>query len=212
MKRMNRDGPAIMGSFPVPERTAETRLPALLKSGAVVVDLRSAGAFAAGHIPGTINLPLNRNFATYAGSLLPYDRDLYLLTGGGPGFIGLERIAGYLGPEALEVWADDQGPLERLPQVAPAELAAMPGGVFLLDVRGESEWAGGHLANATLIPLPELSDRMGEVPSDQPVVVQCQSGSRSSIAASLLRARGRQARNLAGGFSAWTAAGLPYEK
>ena len=221
MKRMNRDGPAIMGGFPVPERIAETRLPALLRSGAVVVDLRSAGAFATGHIPGTINLPLNRNFATYAGSLLPYDQDLYLLTGGGPGvvaaavrqlsFIGLERIAGYLGPEALEVWATDQGPLDRVPQVTPADLAAAPE-AFLLDVRGESEWAGGHLANAALIPLAELADRMGEVPSDRPVVVQCQSGSRSSIAASLLRARGRQASNLTGGFSAWSAAGLPVVK
>jgi hydroxyacylglutathione hydrolase len=219
MKRMNRDGPAIMGGFPVPERVAETRLPALLRSSAVVVDLRSAGAFAAGHIPGTISLPLNRNFATYAGSLLPYDQDLYLLTGGGPGvaaaavrqltFIGLERIAGYLGPEALEVWASDQGPLERLPQVSPDELAAEADTGFLLDVRGESEWAGGHLAGATLIPLPELADRMGEVPSDRPVVVQCQSGSRSAIAASLLRARGRRVRNLTGGYSAWVTAGLP---
>jgi hydroxyacylglutathione hydrolase len=219
MKRMNRDGPAIMGGFPVPERVAETRLPALLRSSAVVVDLRSAGAFAAGHIPGTISLPLNRNFATYAGSLLPYDQDLYLLTGGGPGvaaaavrqltFIGLERIAGYLGPEALEVWASDQGPLERLPQVSPDELAAEADTGFLLDVRGESEWAGGHLAGATLIPLPELADRMGEVPSDRPVVVQCQSGSRSAIAASLLRARGRRVRNLTGGYSAWATAGLP---
>ena len=219
MKRMNRDGPAIMGSFPVPERIAETRLPELLRSGAIVVDLRSHGAFAAGHIPGTISLPLNRSFATHAGSLLPYDRDLYLLTGGGPGgvaaavrqltFIGLERVAGYLGPEALEVWAADQGQLARVPQVTPVEFAAAPGDAFVLDVRGESEWAGGHLANATHIPLPELPERLGEVPSDRPIVVHCQGGSRSSIAASLLRAHGREAGNLAGGFGAWTAAGLP---
>jgi hydroxyacylglutathione hydrolase len=220
MKRLNRDGPPILGRLPAPERIGENRLPALLADGAVIVDTRSAAAFAAGHIPGTINLPLNRSLATYAGALLPYDRDIYLIIGGsGRGleeamrqltFIGLDRVAGYVGPEAVTMWASDQGALGVVPQLDPREFARDRGGACLLDVRGLSEWSGGHIDGAILIPLPELLERIDEVPTGQRIVVQCQTGSRSAIAASVLLASGRrQVANLTGGFSAWAGAGLP---
>lgn len=220
MKRLNRDGPPILGRLPAPERVSESRLPALLRDGAVVVDTRSAAVFAAGHIPGTLNLPLNRNLAANAGALLPYDRDLYLIIeGSGHGleqavrqltFIGIDRVAGYVGPEAVKMWAADQGPLGAVPQVDPRAFARDRGGAFLLDVRGLSEWRGGHISGAVLIPLPELLERIDEVPMGQPIVVQCQTGSRSAVAASLLLARGRrQVANLSGGFGAWVGAGLP---
>ena len=70
MKRINRDGPAILGGFRRPARMPESKLPSLLKAGAIVVDLRTAAGFAAGHVPGTINIPLNRSFTTWAGWLL----------------------------------------------------------------------------------------------------------------------------------------------
>ena len=115
MKRINRDGPALLGRLPSPERISERRLPDLLAAGAVIVDTRPTAAFAAGHIPGTINIPFNRNLATYAGSLLPYDRDFYLIVEGGPPAvdavvrtllsIGLDRVAGYLGLEVIGIWA-----------------------------------------------------------------------------------------------------------
>ena len=82
MKRLNRDGPPILGRVSVPERIAEGRLPGLIRDGAVIVDTRSAAAFSAGHLPGSLNVPLNRSFATYAGTVLPYDRDLYLIVEG----------------------------------------------------------------------------------------------------------------------------------
>jgi hydroxyacylglutathione hydrolase len=220
MKRVNRDGPPILGRMPSPERVAESRLPLLLQEGATVVDTRAAAAFAGGHIPGTINITLNRSFATHAGSLLPYDQDLYLILDGSPNgvqlaarslvMIGLDRVAGYFGPEAIELWASSGHPLATIPQITVSELAARPGnGAVLLDVRGESEWLGGHLPGAVLIPLPELIDRMQEIPEGRPVIVACQSGSRSAIAASLLRAYGRsEVTNLAGGFSAWVGAGM----
>ena len=69
-----------------------------------------------------------------------------------------------------------------------------------------------HSRRHAAIPLPELIDRIDEVPMDQPIVVQCQTGSRSSIAASVLLSRGRrQVGNLAGGYSGWLGAGLPTE-
>lgn len=219
MKRLNRDGPPILGRLPAPERVAESRLPALLRSGAVVVDTRSAAAFAAGHIPGTISLPLNRSMVTYAGALLPYDRDLYLIVERGGRwledavrqltFIGLDRVSGYVEPDAVKIWAADQGGLATVPQVAARDFARDRRGAFLLDVRGLSEWRGGHIEGATLVPLPELLDRLDEIPRDRPVVVQCQTGSRSAIAASVLLANGRpDVANLVGGYSAWAGAGL----
>lgn len=222
MKRLNRDGPPILGRVSTPERIAENRLPTLIRDGAVVVDTRSAAAFAAAHIPRTVNVPINRSFATYAGAVLPYDRDLYLVVEGNErglaevlrqlSFIGVDRVAGYAGPEAVKMWARDQGSLGTVPQIDSREFARDRHGAILLDVRGLTEWRGGHIPGATLIPLPELVDRIDEVPMDQPIVVQCQTGSRSSIAASLLLSRGRrQVGNLAGGYSGWTAAGLPTE-
>jgi hydroxyacylglutathione hydrolase len=192
----------------------------MLAEGAVVVDVRPAAEFAAGHVPGSLNLPWNRGFTTYAGSVLPYDRELYFLVEGGDAvrerlfrslvMIGLDRIAGWFGPDALSLWAASGRPLATIPQTTPVELAAGADGHQVVDVRGESEWRGGHLPGAVLIPLPQLRERLDEIPSDRPVVVHCQSGGRSAIAASVLRAAGREAvATLTGGYAAWVQAGLP---
>src|SRR5690606_17292227 len=79
MKRINKEGPRVLHGFHRPPRLPETRLPKLLEQGALVVDTRSAAEHAQGHVPGTINIPLNRSFNTWAGWLVPYDRDFYLI-------------------------------------------------------------------------------------------------------------------------------------
>jgi hydroxyacylglutathione hydrolase len=77
-------------------------------------------------------------------------------------------------------------------------------------VRGATEWADGHLPSATHIPLGHLPDRLAEVPADRPVVLQCQAGARSAIAASVLQRLGRtNVINMVGGFAAWQGEGLP---
>ncbi|HXE57841.1 MAG TPA: rhodanese-like domain-containing protein [Gemmatimonadales bacterium] len=227
MKRINKLGPRVLGGFPRPARLAADRLGGLLASGAVVVDLRPAQAYAEGHVPGTINLPLNRSFNTWAGWLLPYDRDLYLLADARtrPGavdeaardlaMVGLDRIAGWFDHDALDAWRERHG-LETVEQITPAELAALKahhGEVAVVDVRGRSEWEAGHLPGVPNLPLGYLPDRLDEIPTDRPVVLHCQGGGRSSIGASLLLARGvKKVRNLSGGYAAWQAAGLPTER
>ena len=222
MKRINRAGPPVLGRLSLPERIAEHRLASLLASGAVIVDLRSAADFAAGHIPGTLNLPFNKSFTTWAGSLLPYDRELYLLLDGDGAaleaaiqqllVIGLDRVGGYFTPDALALWAAEHA-LQGVDQLAVGDLASRRNGLIVLDVRGRSEWEAGHVPGATLIPLAELPDRLGELPDDRPVAVHCQGGSRSAIAASLLLARGRRhVANVAAGFGAWLKEGLPIER
>ena len=224
MKRVNRDGPTVLGALAVPERVAEHQLEGVLASGAVLVDTRPWSEFAAGHLPASLNLPFNRSFPTWAGALLPYDRELYLLVDEARSeavsrvlrslsMIGLDRVGGYFGPEALALWSAEGKPLQQVEQLPVSDLAARRNGMVVLDVRARSEWDAGHLPGATLIPLPELPDRLGELPAGRPVAVHCQSGSRSPIAASLLEARGRRGvANVPGGFAAWVLAGFPVER
>ena len=119
--------------------------------------------------------------------------------------IGLDRVAGYFGSAVVEEWGAGHA-LESVPQMTPAALEEQlqKGDVMVLDVRGRQEWDAGHLPGATHIPLGYLRRRVTEVPRDRTVVVQCQGGGRSAIAASLLRALGfANIANLAGGIAAW---------
>ncbi|HEY7898727.1 MAG TPA: rhodanese-like domain-containing protein, partial [Gemmatimonadaceae bacterium] len=96
--------------------------------------------------------------------------------------------------------------------IAADEVAAVfpDDGVVIVDVRNEDEWASGHIPNAVLIPLPSLHARLGEISRDRPLIVHCQRGSRSAAAAATLDAFGfDDVHELAGGFSAWEAAGHP---
>ena len=223
MKRMNKIGPRILGGFHVPTRVPPQKLAALLRRGEVVVDTRPSAAFAAGHVPGTINIPLDTNFTTWAGWLLPYDRDVYLLVDDGCphcpatairdlATIGLDRVDGIFGDDAIAAWTAAEGELGTVAQATVAEVAAMVerGDVTILDVRGRAEWEAGHIPGAPNVPLGHLTDRLRELPADRPIVVQCQAGARSSIAASVLLARGvTNVVNMTGGFAAWQQAGLP---
>lgn len=218
MKQVNKVGPVVLGGFRHPERLAPDRLPAVLAAGASVVDTRAADAFADGHVPGTINIPLGKSFTTWAGSLLPYDRPIYLLADDEASariavhelaLIGLDHVVGYFGPDALDA-AAARGPLQAVPQTDAGALArdVAAGAVHVLDVRGRAEWDAGHVPEASHIPLGDLATRLGEVPRDRPVVVHCQGGSRSAIAASLLQAHGiERVVNLPGGFAEWTRSG-----
>jgi len=226
MKYMNRDGPRVLHGRVRPERLPDERLGELLAQGAVVVDTRRAADFAAGFVAGTINIPLNASFTTWAGWLLSYDQPFYLIADDSePGrvdeacrdlaMIGLDQVAGYFGSEAIEAWRASAGALDAVPQlsarVVGPQLAA--GEVYMLDVRGRSEWDAGHVPGVRNIPLGYLRAHLDELPRDVPVVMQCQTGSRSQIAASLAHAAGlRNVANLAGGIQAWGKAGLPVER
>jgi hydroxyacylglutathione hydrolase len=223
MKRVNKQGPRPLGGMPRPRALSPGELPGRLDAGEHVVDIRSAAEFAAGHVPGTINLPLNRSFTTWAGSLLPYDRDVYLLTGGADqaaeaarelALIGLEHVAGSFGPEAIAAWHNGGKPLERIETITAREADDLvKGGAALLDVRSRPEWEAGHVPGAEHVPLGDLPGRVSQVPAGRPLIVHCQGGSRSAIAASLLAAQGvTDVVNLAGGFTEWATAGLPVER
>jgi hydroxyacylglutathione hydrolase len=223
MKRINKEGPRILGGFQRPQRLPENRLGPTVAAGHIVVDTRPASDYAAGYLPGTINIPLNRSFNTWSGWLLPYDQDFYLIVNDrcehcieeavkDLAMIGLDRIAGYFGTDAVDSWAAHGGKLGTVPQVSPAEIPAM-GDATIIDVRGNAEWQADHLPGVENIPVGLLTDHLEEIPRDRPVVLYCQGGGRSAIAASVLRARGLEnVANLAGGLESWKGAGLPVDR
>jgi len=224
MKRINRDGPSFLGGIQPPRRLAADQLPGLLARSSLVIDLRPAADFAAGHVPGTINIPLNGSFSTWAGWLVPYTADFYLLcdehtqnleqAAWALALIGLDRTAGYLGTDAIEAWSAAGRPLETVPQTSTGALAGNTGATpLVIDVRGGNEWEAGHIPRARHLPLGALAGRLGELSRDQPIVVHCQGGGRAAIGASLLQAHGfTQVASLTGGFAAWEAEGRPVER
>jgi hydroxyacylglutathione hydrolase len=223
MKRLNKQGPRILGGLRRPAHLPPEMIVEITGGDALVVDTRPADAFAGGHIPGTLNIPLTRSFTTWAGSLVPYDRKLYLLVEDTArmdaamldlAMIGLDSVSGYFLSPALEAWSATGRVLATTQQMTPQELAGalQAGRVNVIDVRGASEWESGHVPAVPNIPLGSLEEHLEDLPRGRPVVVYCQTGGRSAIATSLLKAHGiEDIVNLTGGFAAWARAGNPTE-
>ena len=216
MKRINRDGPALLGRMPTPPQVSAMSLQKILsdRNNGNIIDARSAEAFAGGHVPGTINIPFGKSFSTWAGSLLPYDRDLVVIVASPEAaaavvreltLIGLDRITGWVSVESIAHMASEQ-----VRQIDTTKLAAHMalGDVVVVDVRSRTEWDHGHLVGALHIPLGQLVERIAEIPDGLPVVVQCQGGARSAIGSSILLSQGRpKVINLDGGYSEWERGG-----
>ncbi|MGH7499366.1 MAG: MBL fold metallo-hydrolase [Gemmatimonadales bacterium] len=223
MKRINRDGPPLLGPARRPERLPGDRLARALADGAIVIDTRTAHDFAQGAVPGTINIPWNRSFTTWAGSMLPYDRDLYLIVDEASGAavgavaaelsgIGLDRVAGHFGVDVFDARRKGGEPLQTVPTIEAAALERNGAEVVVLDVRNAGEFMAGHLPVALNIPFGDLLGRVAEIPRDRPVVVHCLSGARAAIGASVLLAAGlRDVRVFPGGFAEWRASGRRVE-
>jgi hydroxyacylglutathione hydrolase len=184
--------------------------------GAVVLDVRSPEDFARGHLRGSLNVGLDGRFAEHAGEVVGAGEDVVVLCDLGRGRearirlsrVGLDTVIGVLDrpADAISERPDVAGIASRLTarQMAEAQLAVP--GLVLLDVRGPGERALGCVAGSAHIPIAELRRRAGELDPARPVVVYCAGGYRSSIAASMLRARGfADVSDLIGGYDAWAA-------
>jgi len=216
MKRLNRDGPP-----PLPQREPpQVGLDALqraIAAGDWVVDLRGSADYAAGHLRGSVHIPMSTSLATYAGTTLTYERPLVLIAKSRDQALAAIRQLSLIGLDQVTGWAladvlrDAQG-LETTPRVEAAELARRleDGGPMVIDVRKRTEWNDGHLERATHIFLGDLEQRAASLDRSRPIVLHCQTQTRSSLAASLLRRQGfTDVSYLTGGFDAWRRAGLP---
>ncbi len=226
MKRINRAGPRALGGLPRPVPLPAERMAEVLDRREVLVDTRTSAEYSTGHLPGSINIPFNNAFTTWAGWVVPYDRDVYLISAKPDGrqselalrdlaMIGLDRIAGSFGLDALGTWTHTGRPLASFGRISARDLATRleAGAAAVVDVRSRAEWEAGHIPGVLNIPAGEIADRMDELPQGRPIVVHCQGGTRSAIAASLLDARGvTEVLDMPGGFTEWEKQGLPVER
>jgi rhodanese-related sulfurtransferase len=196
------------------------RVLALQAEGAQVLDTRDATEFAAAHLAGSINVGLGGQYATWAGTVLAHDRPIVIVADPDReiesavrlGRIGFDQVAGYLrdGLRSLEARPDLTETTERVSAPLAAERLAGAEPPLAVDVRAPREREARRIDGSVSIPLNHLSERIGELPRDRPLLVFCAGGYRSSIAASLLQQRGfRNVTEIAGGLAAWESAKLP---
>ena len=211
MKRLNRDGPAVLGKRAVPAKLEQSELPRARRDG-VVLDARPRAAYAKAHVAGTLNIPPIRAFTTWAGWLLPDDRDIFLIADDSTAAadtqlalasIGLDRLAGWFGADVVSA-AEADGSTQQSHRAAMADAPRMQGeGALVVDVRDGHEWDAGHLDGAVHHPLGRLATTLAATDRNRPIAVHCEGGTRSAIAASLLEQMGfRQVTDLSDGWAA----------
>jgi len=216
---LNRTGAPLLSELRALPAMSPAEVLAAQEAGVVVLDTREDEAFAAAHVPGSINISLDGQFASWAGTTLGLETEIVLLAGDEQQVaesrtrlarVGIERVRGYL-RGGISSWTAAGMPAAASRQLSPAQFSeaiAAPG-VQVVDVRRDAEWAGGHIAGALHLPLSSLLATLDQLDRNRPVAVHCKSGYRSTIACSLLRRAGfDDIVDLRGGYDAWCEAGL----
>jgi glyoxylase-like metal-dependent hydrolase (beta-lactamase superfamily II) len=213
---LNRTGPTPLAELPVPAGLTAQNVAARQGEGVLVLDTRSTTEFGGAHIPGALHIGLTGQYASWAGRLIGLnqqiilvaeDRDTMLEARVRLARVGIEQVVGYL-EDGMTAWFREGLPVATVPQITVQdlnrELAADPGHIQLVDVRQPGEFEAGHIPQAVSKPLPKLATMLDDLDRSRPVVVNCKSGYRSSIATSLLERAGfRDVMNVIGGFDAW---------
>jgi hydroxyacylglutathione hydrolase len=217
---INRTGAAALSELPPLRSLSPTDLEGMLKAGEIALDVRPMDEFAAGHVPGSVNIALGGQFASWAATVLGLATHPVLIAETDAQIeearlrlarVGIEELDGYLAG-GVAAWKQSGQPLATVAQITPQDLEDRLGAgkVQVLDVRREPEWDAGHVEGATWWPLDNFRVSPPEIDHEVPLAVHCKGGYRSMIAASLLQRAGfRNVMNLIGGFDAWQEAKLP---
>lgn len=190
-------------------------------AGALVLDTRNGEAFGGAHVPGALNIPLSGSFAVWAGKLLDENQDIVLV--GEPADverarvnlarIGIDRVVGSL-RGGMRFWEEGGLPLARIEQMSVHQVKQAGDDLQVLDVRYDDEFAAGHIPDAVHVELSKLERTLAadgrRLDPSRPVATYCGSGSRASIAASVLERAGfSDVRAIPGSMTAWKNAGFP---
>jgi rhodanese-related sulfurtransferase len=229
---MNRTGAAALSDLPPLRPVEPAELKILLAEGAMALDVRPGAQFAAGHVPGSVNIALSGQFASWAGALLGLAARPVLIAESDEAAsearmrlarVGLEDVREYL-KGGVENWVAAGFPVAKVSHISAEALFGclqendrlqksrrlQGSGLQVLDVRREPEWEAGHIADAIWWPLDNFKVAPPEVDRDAPIAVHCKGGYRSIIACSLLQRAGFQnVFDVEGGFDAWLQAKLP---
>src|SRR5580698_9110928 len=207
---INRTGAAALSDLPPLRAIAPADLSTMLTAGEIALDVRPGDGFAAGHVPGSVNIALSGQFASWAGTVLGLTAHPVLIADTEAHIeearlrmarVGIEGLDGYLAG-GVAAWKQAGLSLATIPQITADELNVrlQSGEMQVLDVRREPEWNAGHIENAAWWPLDNFKVSPPEIDHDAPLAVHCKGGYRSMIASSLLlRAGFTQVLNVVGG-------------
>ncbi len=212
MKRVNRVGAVLLSSLPDIERCSADKLTDAIENG-MVIDTRDSLAYAQNNLKGTVNVPITyNNFSTWAGWYVDFDEPVYLIVEdthrdtaiNALRDIGVDKIMGTFTPDMIP---------DRAESIAQIDVKTIQANndITVLDVRGRGEREERHIPQSLFIPMGEVPEHINEL-SDKQLAVQCGSGVRSMIVASILRNYGVNVVNLDGGISAWETADLPLNR
>ncbi|MCP9952702.1 MBL fold metallo-hydrolase [Actinomadura madurae] len=219
LAELNRRGPAVVADRPALPPLNVDQVRALPAEGAIVVDVRPVGDFAAGHIPGAISIPLRAQFGTWLGWLLDPATPIIIVRDPDQDAtdicwqaltIGYENLAGEL-TDGITAWHAAGHPLTTL-RLVKADQLAHDGPAPVMDVRQDAEYTAGHLPAAQHVELGALPQRAADL-DRAPYVVMCGHGERAATAASLLARAGHHDLSvLVGGVDDWAkVSGRPLE-
>jgi hydroxyacylglutathione hydrolase len=206
MKRINKDGAPAWRSAPGLSPFDASELRRWVDAERLLIDARTDLDWFA---RGSVTIPPGRNFATWAGSVIPPTDPFVIVAADESGaadarralaVVGRTAAAGWISPGTLERYRNGGGEIETI-----ATRADVREGEVLIDVRSSSEWSAGHLDGAIHVPLARLPERTDGLNRDADVLVYCQSGRRAAVAVTALRRAGfRQVASLEGGLSGYT--------
>lgn len=190
---VNRRGPALVAEGDALPGLTAAEVARWMASGAAVVDVRPVGDFGAGHVPGSISIPLRPVFATWLGWLVDADTPIVVVRNADQDpaeilwqarKVGYDQIAGEL-HGGLDSWRAAGEPTTSIPVIGPDQVGDTP----VLDIRQDNEFGAGHVPGAGHIELGALAARAAELPAG-PTVVMCGHSERAMGAASLLARAG----------------------
>ena len=216
---INRSGAQPLAELPALRAIQPRELKALMEEGTIALDVRRDQEFADGHVPGSVNIALSGQFATWAGSLLGLSSEPVLIADSAERVsearvrlarIGMEKLKGFL-EGGVDAWRKSGLPVATVRQVSVETLrqGLTRGNFQVLDVRREPEWDAGHIEGAQWWALDHFKVSPPELDPSVTTAVHCKSGYRSMIACSLLlRAGSVNIVNVVGGFDAWQQADL----
>lgn len=218
MKKLNKVERPLLTEVPKVRKLTAAELEAAMQRGVKVIDTRVKTDFAKGFIPGSLNIQGNNAFATWMGWFLNYDEPFILVAEESRledlsrklMRIGLDNIFGYV--DGVADWTETGHQLEKVQTISLDELKAVltTHGAQIVDLRGAAEYKSGHIPGAGHVFIGTLEKQLSKIRKDQPVVIHCQAGDRSSIGYSILARHGYTTiRNYPGGMSEWVNKGNP---
>jgi len=222
---INRSGADALSGLPKPQPLSPDEVRDFGQHGCVILDVRTAGEFGSAHVPGSLNIGLGGQFASWAGSLIPITAPIVIVANSEAQVeeaqirlarVGLENMKGFLA-DGMDGWRTAGLEVAAVPQIGVAELKeliATQAGLQVIDVRRPAEYESGHAPRAMTAPLAKFRETLPALGlnPDGPSAIICAGGYRSSAATSIAQQLGfTNLLNVTGGTTAWIKAGYEVE-